>query len=106
MRTPFRAERTEGGSRRRSAGARERARLLEASRTLFAEKGLTHVSIQDITDGTTPHVVTLLDGSAELVTAHGAVRLAPYDTVVLPAVLGAYRLDASGTARAVVASVP
>ena len=39
-------------------------------------------------------------------TAHGALRLAVNDTVVLPAVHGAYRLDAAGHARAVVASVP
>lgn len=63
-------------------------------------------SIHAATDGATPHVITLLEGTAELVTAHGALRLAPYDTVVLPAVQGDYRLDAAGYARAVVASVP
>ena len=39
-------------------------------------------------------------------TAHGALRLVPYDTVVLPATLGDYRLEAAGAACALVASVP
>jgi mannose-6-phosphate isomerase len=63
-------------------------------------------SITRTTDGSSPHVVTLLEGAAELVTDHGVERLVPYDTIVLPAVAAAYRLDGSGTARAVVASVP
>ncbi|MCC6832855.1 MAG: class I mannose-6-phosphate isomerase [Thermoleophilia bacterium] len=58
------------------------------------------------TDGSSPHVVTVLDGSADLVTDHGATRLARYETVVLPAATGGYRLDGSGPARVVVATVP
>jgi mannose-6-phosphate isomerase len=58
------------------------------------------------TDGTSPHVVTLLDGAAELVTDRGVERLGPYETIVVPAALGSYRLDGSGTARAVIATVP
>lgn len=73
-----------------------------SARQLLLGGGSVHAE----TDGATPHVVTLLDGTAELVTAHGALRLAANDTVVLPAVHGAYRLDAAGFARAVVASVP
>jgi mannose-6-phosphate isomerase len=63
-------------------------------------------SVARATDGTSPHVVTLLDGAAELVTDAGALSLAPYETVVLPAALGAYRLDASDPARVVIATVP
>lgn len=63
-------------------------------------------SVPGTTDGRTPHVVTLIEGAAELVTAHGAQRLSAYDTVVVPAAHGAYRLDAAGFARAVVATVP
>jgi hypothetical protein len=51
-------------------------------------------------------VVTLLDGLAELVTAVGVVTLAPYETIVLPAALGEYRLEGSGAARAAIATVP
>lgn len=58
------------------------------------------------TDGRSPHVVTIVAGAAELTTAAGAVHLSPYDTVVLPATMGEYRLDAAGYARAVVATVP
>ena len=58
------------------------------------------------TDGRTPHVITMLEGSAEVVAGDGAVRLALHDTVVLPASLGAYRVDAAGDARVVVATVP
>src|SRR5690606_17250232 len=48
-------------------------------------------SLPDTTDGRSPHVVTLLEGAAELVTDHGALRMAAYDTVVVPAGHGAYR---------------
>lgn len=58
------------------------------------------------TDGRSPHVVTIVDGVVELATAAGTLRLSPYDTVVLPAALGEYHLDAAGFARAVVATVP
>jgi mannose-6-phosphate isomerase len=58
------------------------------------------------TDGRSPHVVTLLDGEADLVAGEAALHLLPHDTVVLPAAMGEYRLVAAGTARAVVATVP
>jgi mannose-6-phosphate isomerase len=58
------------------------------------------------TDGSSPHVLTLLDGRAELVTAAGAQALAQYDTIVVPAALGDYELVAAGPATVVVAGVP
>lgn len=72
-----------------------------ARQVLVGGAGLEHA-----TDGVSPHVVTLLDGAAELVTDQGVERLAPYETFVVPAALGSYRLDGSGTARAVIATVP
>ncbi|MFN8623155.1 MAG: type I phosphomannose isomerase catalytic subunit [Chloroflexota bacterium] len=99
------------------APAEERSRIVAASPFFTARQLLLTAGGTDAaTDGTSPHVITLLDGEAELHvagaaggTAPGAtLRLAPHDTVVLPAVLGAYRLVAAGagTARAVVATVP
>jgi mannose-6-phosphate isomerase len=72
-----------------------------ARQVVVGGAGLEHA-----TDGVSPHVVTLLDGAAELVTDQGVERLAPYETFVVPAALGSYRLDGSGTARAVIATVP
>lgn len=72
------------------------------ARRIHVEEG----SVADATDGVSPHVVTLLAGAASVVTAGGAARLGPYDTVVLPAALGEYRLEAAGPASLVVATVP
>jgi len=67
---------------------------------------LGHGSAAAATDGRSPHVITLLDGSADLVTSTGTLSLAPHDTVVLPAGLGDYRLEGTNGAHAVVATVP
>lgn len=58
------------------------------------------------TDGRSPHVVTVLDGIAEMRTTHGAMPIGAWETVVLPAAAGDYVLDGPTGARAVVAEVP
>lgn len=50
--------------------------------------------------------ITLIEGSAVLTSAHGQVAMRCYESAVVPAVTGAYRLAGSGPFRALVSTVP
>jgi mannose-6-phosphate isomerase len=58
------------------------------------------------TDGTSPHAITVLDGSVTVGAAGGEARLERWGTAVLGAAAGRYEMRATGPATVLVATVP
>jgi mannose-6-phosphate isomerase len=58
------------------------------------------------TEDETFHAVTVIDGMATLETAHGTESLTRFDTVIVPANTGSYRIRPTGEFRALLSRVP
>lgn len=71
-------------------------RILVGSHYFVLEELRSQDSAGGATDGSSCHIVSVLDGACEVASAAGSVRLSLGDTVVLPASLGAYRCAGSG----------
>ena len=64
------------------------------------------VAIARDTDGRSFEAVTLIDGSATLISGAERLELGRYESVVVPAATGKYRLEGNASFRALVSRVP
>jgi mannose-6-phosphate isomerase len=58
------------------------------------------------TDGRSFHAITIIEGSAALASDNERLELGLYDSAIVPAATGAYRLEDSSPFRALVSAVP
>ncbi|MCO5220311.1 MAG: hypothetical protein M9947_01860 [Thermomicrobiales bacterium] len=58
------------------------------------------------THGRSFAAITLIEGGADLVSGNDRLELRTYESAIVPALVGSYRLDGSGPFRALVSTVP
>jgi mannose-6-phosphate isomerase len=79
---------------------------LVASRYFVLERIAAESQVPLDTDGTSFHALTVTSGHATVVAGEERVQLAPFETVLVPAERGAYRLEAEAPFSALLARLP